>query len=195
MRRQAPAAAGAPPSRHRGAWELVVGVVGKPSAGKSTFFNAVTRSTGALAAKCAAYPFTTIDPNVREGLFACGDRDPALGLGLELAPCPPHGRDAKGRRLLPALLKDVAGLVPGASRGEGKGNRFLNDLADADALVHVVDASAETDASGGAVDAADAPEDALAREIAWIREELHRWIAGNVAVSYTHLTLPTTPYV
>ncbi|KAH8049106.1 phosphorelay sensor kinase [Aureococcus anophagefferens] len=160
---------------------LVVGVVGKPSAGKSTFFNAVTRSTGALAAKCAAYPFTTIDPNVREGLFACGDRDPALGLGLELAPCPPHGRDAKGRRLLPALLKDVAGLVPGASRGEGKGNRFLNDLADADALVHVVDASAETDASGGAVDAADAPEDALAREIAWIREELHRWIAGNVA--------------
>ncbi|KAK7240521.1 serine hydrolase [Aureococcus anophagefferens] len=152
-----------------------------PSAGKSTFFNAVTRSTGALAAKCAAYPFTTIDPNVREGLFACGDRDPALGLGLELAPCPPHGRDAKGRRLLPALLKDVAGLVPGASRGEGKGNRFLNDLADADALVHVVDASAETDASGGAVDAADAPEDALAREIAWIREELHRWIAGNVA--------------
>ena len=181
LRRRAPAAAGAPPSRHRGAWELVVGVVGKPSAGKSTFFNAVTRSTGALAAKCAAYPFTTIDPNVREGLFACGDRDPALGLGLELAPCPPHGRDAKGRRLLPALLKDVAGLVPGASRGEGKGNRFLNDLADADALVHVVDASAETDASGGAVDAADAPEDALAREIAWIREELHRWIAGNVA--------------
>ena len=179
--RASSSAAAAPSGARRGAWELVVGVVGKPSAGKSTFFNAVTRATGAISAKVAAYPFTTIDPNVREGLYACLDPDPAVSLGREPGPCPPHGRDASGRRLLPVLLKDVAGLVPGAYAGAGKGNRFLNDLVDADAFVHVVDASAETDASGAAADAADAAEDALAREVSWVREEVHRWIAGNVA--------------
>ena len=178
-RREEAATTVAPPSKHRGEFEVVVGVVGKPSAGKSTFFNAVTRATGAIAAKVAAYPFTTIDPNVREGLYAVLDADPALALGRPLSS--PHGRDAQGRRLLPVLLKDVAGLVPGAYAGKGKGNRFLNDLCDADALVHVVDASAETDAGGAAINSEDAASDALAFEISWVREELHRWIAGNVA--------------
>jgi ribosome-binding ATPase YchF (GTP1/OBG family) len=50
-----------------------------------------------------------------------------------------YGRDGKGRRLLPLLIKDVAGLIPGAYKGYGKGNRFLNDLCDADVLIHVVD--------------------------------------------------------
>ena len=90
-----------------------------------------------LCAQVAAYPFTTIDPNVREGLYAVLDADPALALGRPLSACPPHGRDAQRRRLLPVLLKDVAGLVPGAYAGKGKGNRFLNDLCDADALVYV----------------------------------------------------------
>ena len=176
-RREEAATTVAPPSKHRGEFEVVVGVVGKPSAGKSTFFNAVTRATGAIAAKVAAYPFTTIDPNVREGLYAVLDADPALALGRPLS----DGRDAQRRRLLPVLLKDVAGLVPGAYAGKGKGNRFLNDLCDADALVHVVDASAETDAGGAAINSEDAASDALAFEISWVREELHRWIAGNVA--------------
>ena len=112
--------------------------MGKPSAGKSTFFNAVTRATGAIAAKVAAYPFTTIDPNVREGLYGVLDPDPALALGRPLSGSP-HGRDAQGRRLLPLLLKDVAGLVPGAYAGRGKGNQFLQDLTTADVLIHVVD--------------------------------------------------------
>ena len=133
-----------------------------------------------LCAQVAAYPFTTIDPNVREGLYGVLDPDPALALGRPLSGSP-HGRDAQGRRLLPVLLKDVAGLVPGAYAGKGKGNRFLNDLCDADALVHVVDASAETDAGGAAINSEDAASDALAFEISWVREELHRWIAGNVA--------------
>ena len=136
-RRDEAATTVAPPSKHRGEFEVVVGVVGKPSAGKSTFFNAVTRATGAIAAKVAAYPFTTIDPNVREGLYGVLDPDPALALGRPLSACPPHGRYAQRRRLLPVLLKDVAGLVPGAYAGKGKGNRFLNDLCDADALVYV----------------------------------------------------------
>ena len=184
LKRREASATTAPPSKHRGEFEIVIGLVGKPSAGKSTFFNAVTRATGAIAAKCAAYPFTTVDPNVREGLYAVLDAGPALALGLSLSECPPHGRDAQGRRLLPVLLKDVAGLVPGAYAGKGKGNCFLNDLCDADALVHVVDASAETDAGGSAVDAADQREDVLSFEISWVRDELHRWIAGNVVAKW-----------
>ena len=184
LKRREASATTAPPSKHRGEFEIVVGLVGKPSAGKSTFFNAITRATGAIAAKCAAFPFTTIDPNVREGLYAVLDADPARALGMALSECPPHGRDVQGRRLLPVLLKDVAGLVPGAYAGKGKGNRFLNDLCDANALVHVVDASAETDAGGAAVDAADQSEDVLAFEISWVRDELHRWIAGNVVAKW-----------
>ena len=182
------AAGPAPPpaasARKRGEWELVVGVVGKPSVGKSTFFNAVTRATGALAAKVAAYPFTTIDPNVREGLFACGDPPPEAEVGVAPAAGLAHGRDAAGRRLLPVLLKDVAGLVPGASAGLGRGNKFLNDLLDADALVHVVDAAAETDDAGAASDDREAGAAPLLSEIRWVRDELHRWIAGNVAAKW-----------
>lgn len=176
-------------------FEMVIGVVGKPSAGKSTFFNAVTRATGTLAAKVAAYPFTTIDPNVREGLFAAHlDPEPELVLGLTDSAdwCQTrYGRDSYGHRMLPVLLKDVAGLVPGAYKGLGKGNRFLNDLLDAHALVHVVDASARTDDTGalksvevdGKADA-DGCSEELNHEIDWVRLELHRWIVGNVAAKW-----------
>ena len=50
-------------------------------------------------------------------------------------------RDLRGRRLVPCLLKDVAGLVPGAYQGRGKGNKFLDDLTDSDVLVHILDSS------------------------------------------------------
>lgn len=176
-------------------FEMVIGVVGKPSAGKSTFFNAVTRATGKLAAKVAAYPFTTIDPNVREGLFAAHlnpEPEVALGLSDSALWCQTrYGRDSDGHRMLPVLLKDVAGLVPGAYKGLGKGNRFLNDLLDAHALVHVVDASARTDDTGAlksveldcAAEASGSSEE-LNHEIAWVRLELHRWIVGNVAAKW-----------
>ena len=59
-----------------------------------------------------------------------------------------HGRDSKGRRFIPVCLKDVAGLVPGAYQGRGRGNAFLNDLTDADVLVHIVDASGTADSEG-----------------------------------------------
>lgn len=161
------------PRSKKGSWELSIGVVGKPSAGKSTFFNACTRSTGALAAKTAAYPFTTIDPNVKEALYA-------VPLDVEPVKLRRHGsfgRDAQNRRLMPVLLKDVAGLCPGAYQGLGKGNRFLNDLVDCDAFVHVVDASGETDRSGQVSDDFVSIDD----EVRWVREEIHRWIVGNVA--------------
>ena len=58
------------------------------------------------------------------------------------------GHTAGGERYVPILLKDVAGLVPGACDGRGRGNKFLNDLLDADVLIHVIDVSGETDENG-----------------------------------------------
>ena len=95
------------------------------------------------------------------------------------------------------LVKDVAGLVPGAHAGRGRGNAFLNDLCDADVLVHVVDASGRTDREGvdqvggdsgvcgdsGGGDSGAAPSPFpgdVAGDVQWVREELHRWIFGNV---------------
>ena len=66
-----------------------------------------------------------------------------------------HGRDKSGRRLLPVIVKDVAGLVPGAYKGRGKGNRFLNDLCDADVLIHVVDATGRSDKDGNVLVSAE----------------------------------------
>lgn len=109
-----------------------------------------------------------------------------------------------GRRLLPVVVKDVAGLVPGAYKGRGKGNRFLADLCDADVLVHVVDVTGRADKDGNAVFSAEAMPgqdgDVEQREekgsspmedAAWIREELHRWIHGNVRGKWASVTACT----
>ena len=98
-----------------------------------------------------------------------------------------------GRRMLPVVVKDVAGLVPGAYKGRGKGNRFLADLCDADVLVHVVDVTGQADRDGNAIISTAATTDSSdtvpvsedkgsspMEDAEWIREELHRWIYGNV---------------
>ncbi|XP_076461734.1 uncharacterized protein LOC143294178 isoform X2 [Babylonia areolata] len=151
-----------------GRWHFVIGLVGKPSAGKSTFFNA---AAGGELAKTGAFPFTTIEPNVKQTVYAI--------------PCPcqkwekqcdsAYGHTARGERLMPVTVKDVAGLVPGAYEGKGRGNRFLNDLLDADVLVHVVDASGRTDEKGEETDNYDPT-----RDISWIEQELQQWIYQNV---------------
>ena len=76
---------------------------------------------------------------------------------------------------MPIELLDVAGLVPGAHEGKGLGNKFLDDLRHADALVHVVDVSGTTDAEGKATRGYDP-----SRDIAWLRGEIVRWILGNL---------------
>ncbi len=108
------------------------GIVGLPNVGKSTLFNALTRA-GALAAN---YPFATIEPNV--GVVPLPD--PRLDLIANLVPT---------QRVVPATLRvvDIAGIVKGASRGEGLGNRFLSHIREVDAIVQVVRCFA--DAPGG----------------------------------------------
>ncbi|MBV8355244.1 MAG: redox-regulated ATPase YchF [Candidatus Eremiobacteraeota bacterium] len=103
---------------------LSCGIVGLPNVGKSTIFNALTRSANALAAN---YPFATIEPNVGE-VPVPDDRLAVLA------------RISASRQIVPATTRfvDIAGLVRGASRGEGLGNAFLSHIREVDAIVMVV---------------------------------------------------------
>jgi GTP-binding protein YchF len=103
---------------------LRAGIVGLPNVGKSTLFNALTRTRRAEAAN---YPFCTIEPNV--GVVAVPDE--RLG---------PLARIAKTTKIVPAAIEfvDIAGLVRGASKGEGLGNKFLQHIREVDAIVEVV---------------------------------------------------------
>ena len=82
-------------------------------------------------------------------------------------------------RSVPIELLDVAGLVPGAHQGKGLGNKFLDDLRHADALIHVVDASGCTDAEGKATRGYDPSQD-----IVWLRSEIVNWILGNLMLKW-----------
>src|SRR3954464_8342435 len=103
---------------------LKAGIVGLPNVGKSTLFNALTRTRGAQAAN---YPFCTIDPNV--GIVEVPDV--RLNKLAELV---------KPKKVIPAAVEfvDIAGLVKGASQGEGLGNKFLSHIREVDAVCHVV---------------------------------------------------------
>merc|ERR1740124_1974980 len=137
----------------------------------------------------APHPFTTIDPNIGYCLVpapagSCPEDDSdGEGTLTGRIGCT-HGRDSHGRRLLPVLFKDVAGLVPGAYQGRGKGNKFLDDLTDGDALIHVVDASGTADVEGNTVgidedDNTGAGSHPL-NDLAWVHNELIQWVFMNL---------------
>ena len=139
-----------------------IGLVGKPSVGKSTFFNAATMND----VPEGAYPFTTIDPSMGEAYVRVDCAAPEF----EHACTPNHGYCQDGVRFVPTKLVDVAGLVPGAHEGKGLGNQFLSDLNEADVLVHVVDFTGETDLEGEPTEGHDPRED-----IDFLENELDMW--------------------
>ncbi|KAH3765597.1 GTPase C-terminal family protein [Pelomyxa schiedti] len=183
-----------------GTWNYVIGFVGKPSSGKSTLFNASAKLIDSVgpndpvhtigkSAKMAAHPFTTITPNNSPGAVAVQCMCESLKrAGARSLSCyaeqigAANGGAPPGMRYIPVSFTDVAGLVPGAYKGRGRGNQFLNDVRRADVLIHVVDSSGETDSEGRF--SPDAEGDPV-KDIAWVREELHLWIFQNVCAKWS----------
>lgn len=146
---------------------LQIAVTGKPNVGKSSFFNSATLSE----VDVASYPFTTIDANkaIAHVVTDCPCKE------LEITCNPHNSKCADGKRLIPVELIDVAGLVPGAHEGRGLGNKFLDDLRQARAFIHIIDASGSTDEEGrpcepGTHDPLD--------DVEFLEHEITMWLFG-----------------
>ncbi len=155
---------------------LQIAVTGKPNVGKSSFFNVATLSD----VEVADYPFTTIDANraVAHVATDCPCQD------LKVT-CQPHNSQCvDGQRLIPVELIDVAGLVPGAYKGRGLGNKFLDELRQARVFIHVIDASGSTDEEGRPVEAGTHnPLD----DVEFLEKEINMWMYGILERNWQRL--------
>jgi len=141
---------------------MLLGLVGCPSAGKSTFFKAATLAE----VEIASYPFTTIKANHGIGYVKIECIDKEFNVNCN----PSHGFCINHHRFVPVELMDVAGLVPGASEGKGLGNQFLDDLRQADVFVHIVDVSGTLDIEGKPTENHD-----VSKDVEFLEDELNKW--------------------
>jgi len=145
----------------------MVGIVGKPNSGKSSMFKAMTM----IDVKISSVPFTTIQPNVGMAHVITDCVCKEFGVKCK----PNHGMCKNGKRFIPVKLMDVAGLVPDAHLGRGLGTSFLDDLRQAAAFIHVVDATGETDAEGKPTEGRNPEED-----IQFLEKEIDYWFASII---------------
>ncbi len=148
---------------------MQIGVVGKANVGKSTFFKAATL----MDILIANYPFATIKPNHGVGFVKIDCVDTFFNTQCN----PREGFCVNHKRFVPVDVIDVAGLVPGAHEGKGLGNQLLDDLRQADALIHVVDFAGATNERGEPSEpgSRDPYED-----IKFLEEEIDFWIHGII---------------
>jgi hypothetical protein len=148
-------------------YSRVLGIVGKPNTGKSTFFCAATLAP----AEIANYPFTTIKPNRGVGYV----RTPCVHEEFNAKDNPVNSLCLDGIRLIPIEFIDCAGLVPDAWKGRGLGNQFLDEIRKADALIHIVDASGGTDCEGRLCKAG---EHDPVEDVRFLEHEITMWMAN-----------------
>ena len=148
----------------------LAGVIGKTNVGKSTFFEAATM----VPARIENRPFVTIEPNIGIGYV----RKRCAHVELGLPKCDPRNSlCVSGERFIPVKLLDVAGLVRGAHEGRGLGNKFMDNLRQADVLLHVIDMSGSTDEEGNPVP--PGTHNPL-EDICFIEEEVDEWFFNIV---------------
>jgi len=143
---------------------MLIGVVGKPNCGKSTFFKAATLAE----VEIANYPFTTIKPNHGTGFVKVDCVDKEFNVQCN----PRFGYCINGKRFVPVEMLDVAGLVPGAHEGKGMGNQFLDDLNQADVLIHIIDVAGSTNENGETVEALSYDP---VNDLKFLEHELDMW--------------------
>ncbi len=148
---------------------MLIGVVGKANTGKSTFFKALTLADILIA----NYPFATIKPNHGIGFVKIDCVDTFFNTQCN----PREGFCINHKRFVPVDVLDVAGLVPGAHEGKGLGNQLLDDLRQADALIHVVDFAGSTNERGEPIELGN--YDPI-NDIKFLEEEIDYWYLGII---------------
>jgi len=148
---------------------LKIGLIGKTNAGKTTFFNAATL----LTAEVSTYPFTTKKPNIGQAhaktICVCKE--------LEVQDNPRNSTCIDGSRFIPMQLIDLPGLIKGSWEGKGLGTQFLSVASQADALIHIADASGSVDAEGKLTKPGMGNPVA---DVYDIEEEIVRWYAKSI---------------
>lgn len=146
---------------------MEIAICGKPSSGKSSFFKAATMIDVPISAR----PFTTIKPNVGISYVTTN----CVCKELNVKCNPKNSQCINSIRLIPVKLWDIAGLIPGSHEGRGLGLEFLNDIIQADMLIHIVDASGKTDAEGNVCEEHDPSED-----VKFLENEINLWFESVI---------------